>query len=163
MDESRTNPFRGFMDVASEMSRMRELGKTGHETGHEGRQRTHATAWIPSADIFAKGGDLMILVSLSGVHRENIDVTLSDNVLTISGTRRNELEDDEAEGATFYVRERYYGAFRRSITTPAGVDEDDITADFENGMLEVTVRGGALAEPRRIEVRKKGGGGGVVR
>lgn len=153
MDEAWANPFRGFVDVASEMSRMRELGKTGHETGHEGRQRTHATAWIPSADIFAKGGDLTILVSLSGVSREDIDITLSNNVLTISGTRRNELEDDE--GASVYVRERYYGAFRRSITTPAGVDENDIAADFENGMLEVTVRGGALAEPRRIEVRDK--------
>lgn len=151
MDEAWSNPFRGFVDAASEMSRMRELGKTGHETGHEDRKRTHATAWVPSADIFAKGGDLIILVSLSGVRLEDIDITLSNNVLTISGTRRNELEDEE--GASVYVRERYYGAFRRSITTPVGVGEDNISADFENGMLEVTVRGGALAEPRRIEVK----------
>ncbi len=57
---------------------------------------------------------------------------------------------------SFYIRERYYGAFRRSITLPAGIDESDISADYENGLLEITVRrGAAAAEPRRIEIRVK--------
>ncbi|MGH3088428.1 MAG: Hsp20/alpha crystallin family protein [Rubrobacteraceae bacterium] len=150
MNEAWTNPFRGFVDVASEMSRMRELGKTGHETGHEGRRRTHATAWVPSADIFARGGDLVIRLSLSGVSLEDIDITFSNNTLTASGKRQS--EDDETQ-ESFYVRELYYGAFRRSITTPSGIDESAISAEFDNGMLEVTVRGGASAEPRRIEVK----------
>ena len=54
--------------------------------------------------------------------------------------------------------ERYYGAFRRSITLPAGVDEGDISADYDNGLLEIAVRGAAAAaEPRRIEIRSKPG------
>lgn len=156
MDGSGTNPFRGFVDVMSEMSRMRDLGKTGYETGHEGRQRDHATAWVPSADIFARGRDLVIRVSLSGVLKEDIDITFTNNVLTISGVRRSEPEDGEGEEANFYVRELYYGAFRRSITAPSGINENDISADFDNGMLEVTVQGGVAAEPRRIAVRGKG-------
>jgi HSP20 family protein len=77
-------------------------------------------------------------------------------VLTVSGERRSEL--DEEEEVSFYVRERYYGAFRRSITLPAGIDEGDISADYDNGMLEIVVRGGAAAaEPRRIEIRAKSG------
>src|SRR3712207_8348532 len=122
-------------------------GRAGYETGHEDRLRTQATAWVPSTDIFARGQDLVIRVSLSGVYPEDVDITLSNDVLTVSGERRSDLEEEDV---SFYVRERYYGAFRRSVTLLAGIDEDDISADFENGLLEIVVRGGAAApEPRR--------------
>jgi HSP20 family protein len=154
MDRERRNPFHGLVDSISEWNRMRELGsgRIGPETGHEERPRTHATAWVPSTDVFAKGGNLVIRVSLSGVYPEDVEITLSNDVLTVFGERRSELEDAEEE--TFYVRERYYGAFRRNWTLPVGVSEDDISADFENGLLEITIRGGAAAppEPRRIEI-----------
>ena len=157
MDRERRNPFHGVVDAISEWNRMRELGsgRIGPETGHEARQRTHATAWVPSTDIFARGEDLVIRVSLSGVYPEDVEITFSNGVLTVSGERRSELDEGEV---TFYVRERYYGALRRSVTLPAGVDEDDISADFENGLLEITVRGAAAPEPpRRIEIRNRSG------
>ncbi len=157
MDRGKRNPFHGLVDSISEWNRMRELGsgRIGPETGHEDRRRTHATAWVPSTDVFAKSGNLVIRVSLSGVYPEDVEITLSNDVLTVSGERRSELEDEEEE--TFYVRERYYGAFRRSWTLPAGINEDDISADFENGLLEITVRGGAVSapEPRRIEIKRR--------
>src|SRR3712207_5804274 len=134
---------------------MREvgMGRIGYEARQEDRPRTHATAWVPTTDVFAKGDDLVIRVSLSGVYPEDVNVTLSNGVLTISGERRSEPDEQEVN---FYVRERYYGAFRRSVTLPAGVDEDDISADYENGLLEIVVRGAAAAaEPRRIEIRAK--------
>jgi HSP20 family protein len=150
------NPFHGVVDSISEWNRMRELGsgRIGSETGHETRRRTHATAWVPSTDVLAKGGDLVIRVSLSGVYPEDVEIALSSDVLTVSGQRRSELEDEEG---TFYVRERYYGVFRRSWTLPAGISEDDVSADFANGLLEITVRGGAAAvpEPKRIEIRHR--------
>ena len=145
------NPFRGFVDVTSEMNRMRELGSHGYETTHEGRERTHASAWVPNADVFARGEDLIIRLELSGVSREEIDLSLHDNVLTVSGERRSELDDD----TSFYVHERFYGAFRRSMTLPTGMDESRISAYSENGVLEITVRGGATAEPRRIQVGER--------
>ncbi len=155
MDREQRNPFHGIVDAISEWNRMRELGsgRIGSETGHEAQQRTHATAWVPTTDIFARGKDLVIRVSLSGVYPEDVEITFTNGVLTVSGERRSELDEEEV---TFYVRERYYGAFRRSWTLPASVDEDDISADFENGLLEITVRGGAAAaETRRIELRSK--------
>jgi HSP20 family protein len=156
MGRERSDPFHGIVDAISEWNRMREVGagRIGQETRQEDRQRTHATAWIPTTDIFARGQDLVIRVSLSGVDREDVSITLSDNVLTVSGERRSELDEGEVD---FYVRERYYGAFRRSITLPAGIDEDAISADYENGLLEVIVRGGATAapEPRRIQIRDR--------
>lgn len=159
MDREQRNPFHGLVDSISEWNRMRELGsgRIGSETGHEEWPRTHATAWAPSCDVFAKGGNLVIRVSLSGVHPKDVEITLSNDVLTVSGERRSELEDEEEE--TFYVRERYYGTFRRSWTLPAGIDDDDIRADFENGLLEITVRGGAATAPppRRIEIGTRSG------
>lgn len=152
MGGTRRNPFRGIVDVMGEMNRMRELGRTGYETGQEDRERTYATAWVPSTDIFAKGADLIIRVSLAGVSQEDVDITFSEGVLTVSGERKSELDEEEV---SFYIRERYYGAFRRTITLPAGTDESRISADFENGLLEITVRGGAATaavEPRRIEI-----------
>jgi HSP20 family protein len=156
VDSERRNPFHGLVDSISEWNRMRELGsgRIGPETGHEDRRRTHATAWVPSTDVLARGRDLVIRVSLSGVSPEDVEITLSNDVLTVSGKRRSELADEEE---TFYVRERYYGVFRRSWTLPAGIDEDDVSADFENGLLEITVRGGAAVapEPRRIEIKRR--------
>ncbi len=155
MDREHSNLFHGIVDSISEWNRMREVGtgRIGPETRQEDRQRTLATAWVPTTDIFAKGDDLVVRVSLSGVDREDVRITLSNSVLTVSGERKSELDED----VSFYVRERYYGAFRRSFTLPAGIAEDAISADFEIGLLEVTVRGGATAapEPRRIPIRDR--------
>ncbi len=157
MDKEQRNPFHGIVDAMSEWNRMRELGmgRIGYEARQEDRPRTQANAWVPTTDVFARGADLVIRILLSGVYPEDVDVTLSNGVLTVSGERRSELDEEEV---SFYVRERYYGAFRRSITLPAGIDESDISADYDNGLLEITVRGGAAAaESRRIEIRAKPG------
>jgi hypothetical protein len=61
-------------------------------------------------------------------------------VLTISGERKRDLDDD----VSFFVHERFYGVFRRNITLPAGISEDDISADFDYGLVEITVRDGAV-------------------
>ena len=155
MDKEQRNPFHGILDAMSEWNRMREVGvgRTGYEAWQEGRPRTQAKAWVPTTDVFARGDDLVIRISLSGVYPEDVEVTYSSGVLTVSGERRSELDEKEV---SFYVRERYYGAFRRSLTLPAGIKEEDISADYENGLLEIVVRGGAAAaEPRRIEIRAK--------
>ena len=155
MNEPHGNPFQGLIDVASEMNRMRQLGRYGYEAGQEDRERTHATAWVPAADILARGTDLVIRIELAGVDREDIEVTFHENTLTISGERRS-APDDAA--SSFYVQERFYGVFRRSMTLPAGLDEDDIRAEFYKGLVEITVRGGAAtAEPRRIQVADRPG------
>jgi HSP20 family protein len=155
MSERQTDPFRGFLDMTSEMNRMRQIGMYGYEAGQEERERTHATAWVPTTDIFARGEDLVIRVELAGVDRDDIELTLNDNVLTVSGERRRELDEEEV---SFYVSERYYGAFRRSMTLPSGIDEGRISADFDNGLMEITVRGGAtVVQPRRIEIRSRFG------
>ena len=82
----------------------------------------------------------MIRLELSGVAPENIDVSFHENTLTVSGERSKDVDD-----VSFYVHERFYGIFRRSMTLPAGVNDDDITAEFNNGLVEITVNDGAAA------------------
>lgn len=153
MGKARKNPFRGFVDTISEMNRMKERWMTGYEGGEEGRWRTHATAWVPSTDIFARAGDLIIRTELAGVSREDVDITLSGGVLTISGERKGEPSEGDV---SYYVHESFYGAFRRSMTLPEGIDGSKVSASFDNGMLEVTVKGGAsAAEPEKIQVEER--------
>ena len=155
MGRAHRNPFQGFVDVMSEMSRMREMvTDSAFETGQEDQRRTHANAWIPLADIFAREGNLVIRCELAGVRREDVEITLSDGVLNISGERRSELNEEEV---TFYTRERFYGTFRRSMSLPEGVNEDEIDATFEDCVLEISIRRGAAAvpEPRRIQIRDR--------
>jgi HSP20 family protein len=150
----RRNPFRGLMDHMSEMSRMREYAEGGG-SGHEDQRRTHATAWIPTTDIFARGGDLVIRCELAGVQRDDIDITLSNGVLTISGERRSGLNEEEL---AYYTRERSFGHFRRNIGLPEGVDGSKVSASFEDGLLEISIEGGAdLPEAQRIQIDNRAG------
>lgn len=146
------NPFRGFVDMMSEMDRMRRLGKSGHDPRYDEQGRTQATAWVPAADIYAAGADLVVRLELPGIRVEDVDIVFADGVLTISGARATE----PVEEVTFYARERYHGPFRRSMILPDGVDEDRIGATFSDGVAEIIVRGAcALAapeEPRRIPI-----------
>lgn len=143
------NPFRGFIDTISETNRMQQHWMTG-EGPQEDQRRTHATAWVPSTDIFARQGDLIIRCELAGVTEEDIDVSVTGGILMISGERKNDTRDEDVG---YYVRERSYGNFRRTMTLPEGVDEDQISATYENGMLEITIKDGAnAAAPRRIKI-----------
>lgn len=154
MGRPRRNPFRGFVDTLSETNRAREQWMTGYDASQEDRQRTHMTAWIPTTDIFAKGEDLVIRIELAGVGQEDVDVTVSSGMLTVSGERKTELGEDE--DVSYYVRERFYGNFRRSMTLPEGIDESRVRAGFENGMLQIIVQGGAVAaQPRHVQIKNE--------
>ena len=147
------SPFRGFFDFQNEMSRMfdemfRGLSRRPREVS---RRRFE---WSPAVDVFSRDGDLVIKAELPGVRREDVDITLQDGVLTISGERK-ETEEESGEG--YLVRERFYGSFRRSFQLPEGVDEGRIRARFEDGVLEVVVEGAAQkTQPRRIQIEGSG-------
>ncbi len=155
------SPFRGrgFYDTHSEVNRLFDemFGEFGRRSG--GRQRTHATEWAPSVDVLQKDGDLVVRAELPGVKPDGVEITVHDRVLTISGERRAE-QDDERAG--YYVRELRHGSFRRSMTLPEGVEEERIRARYQDGILEVTLEGAAAArEPKRIQIEVSEGQGGT--
>jgi HSP20 family protein len=147
------SPFRGFGDMQSQMNRMfNEM--LGNVTRSPGRQLEGATEWAPAVDATEKDGNLIIRAELAGVKPEDVDISLHGNVLTISGERKAEQEE---ERGGYYIRERSYGSFSRSFTLPQGTDESKVRARYEHGVLEVTVEGAAVVEePKRIQIEGSG-------
>ena len=146
------SPFRsrGFYDVQSEMNRLFDEMFGGLMRRSGGQQRAQVTEWAPAMDVLQRDGDLMVRAELPGVKLEDVDITVHDRVLTISGERKLE---EETERGGYYVRERRHGSFRRSMTLPEGVEEDRIRARFQDGVLEVTIEGAAaVREPKRIQI-----------
>lgn len=147
-------PFRGFRDVQSEMDRMFEQVLGSLATGTRRGQNEQLARWAPAIDVSTRDGDLVIHAELPGVKQEDVDITLANGVLTISGERRVENED---RSGGYYLRERRYGGFQRSMTLPDGVDESKIHARFQDGVLEVTVEGAAAVhEPKKIAIEGPG-------
>ena len=151
------NPLSGVTDLFSELTRMREVGTRGSEQVREDRHRTHVNARGPPTDIVAQGEDLLLRVELAGVAPEDVHLSFSQGVLTVSGSRLTGLEDDGP--ANFYVRERFYGEFRRSFTLPEGTEASSISAEFADGLVEIRVRDGvSSARSTKIALADKSRG-----
>jgi HSP20 family protein len=151
------SPFRGFYDMQSEMNRMfDEMFSNMARTGAR-QQGEQPTRWAPALDVLQEDGDIVVRAELPGVKQDDVEITFHNGVLTISGERRAE---EQKEGSGYYVRERRYGSFRRSMTLPQGTDESHINARFDDGVLEVRVAGAAaVQEPKRIQIEGEGSGG----
>jgi len=111
-------------------------------------------AWMPKIDVKRTGDDIVVRAELPGIKPEDVDIELTDNVLTIKGERTFE-EEKENEG--WLVRESTYGSFERALSIPEGVDPASITAAYNDGILEVHVpKALEAARPRttKIEVAK---------
>ena len=116
----------------------------------EGDGQTVAT-WAPAVDVWETENEVVYAFDLPGIPEERISVELEDNALTISAERERtqEVSDDR-----FYRFERRFGTFTRTIGLPQGVSEDQIRADYRDGVLEVHVPKPEAPKPRRIQVGK---------
>ena len=100
--------------------------------------------WAPAIDVLQNDGDdLVVRAELPGTKPEDVDITVNNGVLTISG--RVQEERQEKQGG-YLARGRRFCSFRRSLWPPPGCDESAINAGFENGVLEVTIRGAAAVQ-----------------
>jgi HSP20 family protein len=113
-----------------------------------GRSGQLFTGWSPAFDLYESGDHLVAVVELPGMRKEDIDISLHDGTLTISGERKRESTNGEAARRT----ERYVGTFRRSITLPTRVDAGKVSATYENGILKVTLPKAEEAKPKQIQV-----------
>jgi HSP20 family protein len=93
-------------------------------------------AWAPRVDVVEQGGKFVIRADLPGLTKNDVKVEVSDDAVAIRGERRQEKE---SKGKGFYHTERSYGSFYRAIPLPDGVDADQATATFRNGVLEVSM------------------------
>ena len=93
-------------------------------------------AWAPQVEMFERNGELVLRADLPGLSKDEVNLELADGALTIEGERHGEREE---EGEGFYRSERSYGRFYRRLPLPEGVNTDNATATFNNGVLEVTM------------------------
>ena len=142
----RWEPFRELATLQDEMSR---LMNTFTGTGNGGAA---PRTWVPAVDVWETESDLVYAFDLPGIPEDKISIELEDGALTVSAERERtqELSDER-----LYRFERRFGTFSRTIALPQGVDEEQIAADYHDGVLEVRVAKPEQAKPRRIHI---GGG-----
>lgn len=140
----RFDPFRDVAALQDEMERV-----FGQMAGR-GRSASSAGAFSPALDVEETEDRFMLYVELPGVNAENVDVSLEENVLTVSG-ERSFYDQREAEG--FRRIERHFGRFHRAVRLPDRVDPAGVEASYRDGMLTISVPKAEEAKPRRIEVR----------
>ena len=105
--------------------------------------------WIPPMDLVETDGHYVLRADLPGLSEEDISIEVENNVLTISGERKAEHEQ---EGEGYYRVERAFGTFQRALTLPDGVDPDSVAASFDKGVLEVRVPKPEETKPRRVSI-----------
>jgi len=147
------SPFSFMRRFSEEMDRLFEDFTFGHGLT-SGRGEFGRGLWSPQVETFERQGQLVIRADLPGLSKDDVNVEMSDDAITISGERHNENEENR-EG--FYRSERSYGSFYRQIPLPEGVDANDAKATFNNGVLEITLNASQLqSRNRRLEISEGG-------
>ena len=138
---ARTEPRTGLLEeVEDAMSRLWDVGGNGWTFGTS----------IPSLDISETDKAVEVKLDVPGVTAKEIDIQLNGNLLTVSGERK---EEQEKKGKTFHRIERRYGNFSRSITLPCSVQEDEVAAEYRDGVLAITLPKTEEAKSRKITVK----------
>ena len=109
-----------------------------------------AAAWVPAVDIFEDADAIRIVAEVPGVSPEDVKISHEDNVLTIQGTKQQATQEHTER---VHRDERTYGAFARTFTLPATVDATGIKANYQHGVLTVTLPKVEKARPRQIPVQ----------
>lgn len=113
-----------------------------------GRQSQLFSGWSPSLDLYQNNDNVVARIELPGMRKEDIEISLQDGTLTISGERKSQTpEGDKAERSELYV-----GKFRRSVSLPTQVDAGKVTAAYRDGVLTVTLPKAEEAKPKQIQV-----------
>ena len=145
-------PFGMMRRFADEMDRMFE--GFGLPTWERSKPWGRMGAFSPHIDVFERDGKLVLRADLPGLSKDDVKVEITDDAVVIDGERKYEHEENE-EGV--YRSERSYGQFHREIPLPEGVKTENATANFKNGVLEVTVDAPQVAKNRRqIEIQGEG-------
>src|SRR5215207_845879 len=107
--------------------------------------------WAPALDASEDKDKFTVTLEIPGMKKEDINVTLHDGVLTVSGERKSEKE--VKDGSTVHRTERFYGKFSRSVSLPSAVKSDKVAAAYRDGVLTVEIPKAEEGKPRQIDVK----------
>ena len=140
---ARWEPFRAVTTLQDQINRL--FNDTFERTGDE----SNLSAWAPAVDIYETEQELVVKADLPDVDPKDLDIRVENNILTIRGDRKFEKKVNEEN----YLRvERSYGSFARSFTLANTVDSDAIKAEYQNGVLTLSIPKKEEAKPKQIKV-----------
>jgi HSP20 family protein len=143
----RWDPFRDLAEVQERVNRV--LGEFYGGRGQDDVMRRGT--WIPPVDIYeGPNHEMVIKAELPDIRREDIDIRVEDNTLTISGEKKL---DEDVKQEQFHRVERAYGTFTRSFSLPATIDTEKVNAEYKNGVLTVKLPMREEAKPKQIQVK----------
>ena len=140
---TRWEPFREFATLQDRMNRL-------FRESFEGQEQSLTTAnFAPAVDVYEDEHNVTLKIEVPGIDEKDIDIRIENNVLTVHGERKLEKEEKEEN----YRRvERQYGSFTRNFTLPNTVDTENVQANYDKGVLKITLAKKAEAKPKQIKV-----------
>ena len=144
-----------FVSLRDAMNQLLEESFTPYWTGTRGRNGGVARP-LP-LDVYATQDEVVVIAAVPGVRPEDVEISINQGTVTLSGTFANVAEAEEVKGATWLLHELWHGRFRRSITLPTEIDAAKAQATFADGILTIRLPKAEQAKPRKIEVRVAGG------
>jgi len=141
----RWDPFRDLNLLQDRMNRLFDDAGRGWRAD----EPAATTTWSPAVDIFETEGEIVVKAELPGMERKDITLHLENNVLTLRGERKFEKETKDEN---YHRIERSYGAFSRSFSIPATVDDENIRAEYKDGVLNIVLPKKEQARPKQIKI-----------
>jgi HSP20 family protein len=145
-----SNPFQMMRRFTKDMERMFGFGEFNFPTFF--KTEFENAEWVPQIEVLHNKGQFMVRADLPGLTKDEVKVEVTDDMLSISGERKEEKEE-KREG--FYRSERRYGSFYRKIPLPEGAKTENAAATFQNGVLEITMPAKKIEPPtRKLEIKE---------
>jgi HSP20 family protein len=143
----RWRPFRDMVSIQDEMNRLFDdfFGRVPSRFDTE----LSRSEWIPSVDISETKDEIVVRAEVPGMKKDDIKITLQDNVLMLTGERKQEKEEKETN---YYRMERAYGSFVRSFNLPTVVQADKIKASYKDGILNIALPKAEEVKPKQIPI-----------
>jgi len=142
---TRWEPFKDLVSLRSDFDRM-------FESFFGSMPVVQESMWAPVVDIVENNGNIEVKAELPGMSKKDIKVTVKDNILSLSGERKQETETKEK---TYHRIERFYGGFCRNIQLPENVEADQVKATYKDGVLNIVLPKPASAKQKKIDVEVK--------
>jgi len=147
LNRTRWNPFKDRDEIENRLATMFAARES---TGNGGKEALTVAQWSPLVDITEDEKEYLIKAELPEMKKEDVRLTVENDVLAISGERKFEKEE---KGRKYHRVERAYGSFVRSFSLPENADGSKVTADFKEGMLQVHLPKSEKAKPKAIEIK----------
>lgn len=143
------NPFSELESIQNEMNRMFNFSLGRYFDQDSTLLGSH---WAPAIDVFDSQDSILVKAEIPGLKKDEIDVSIQDNTLIIKGEKKQE---NEVKEGNYCKTERYYGSFYRAVALPSSVDTEKTTANYKEGVLELTLTKKEEAKPKQIKVDVK--------